>query len=77
MESAELSIRRVAACSCTFIPWMKEHPVSLSCAEAQLNAGLVIQSRCSILSATQTVLFGSEKFLSHLSTPVAQNNCSQ
>lgn len=55
----------------------KDHPMSLSCAEAQGNAGLVFQWSCSILSATQTVLFGAEKFLSHLSPPVAQKNHSQ
>lgn len=75
MGPAELSIHRVLACSCMFLPKGSSHV--LSCAEAQGNAGLVFQWSCSILSATQTVLFSAQKFLSHWSPPVAQKNHSQ
>lgn len=58
METAELNIHRVVAA--VAFSSQKGHPMSLSCAEAQWNAGLVVQWRCCILSATQTTVWCRE-----------------
>lgn len=50
--------------NCTFIVWLsavahqprRDHPVSLSCRGTRGNAVSVMQTRCRVLSATQTLL---------------------